>query len=181
MQRHAICLGAVLTWIALSVGPVSAQDPFVEMGVAPVTTGEAAPPFALDDLAGDSVSLESFRGKAVLLNFWATWCIPCREEMPHLEALFQRHRGDGLVVVAVSEDTGRVKRVRRFVDKLGLTYPVLWDLDGDAGKAYRVSGLPATVLIGPDGTVRGRIIGFRDWTGDAADRLVRHLLGTQPE
>jgi peroxiredoxin len=173
--RQALQVGGAL--VALWALPVHAADPFTAMGVAPVTPPEAAQGFSLSNLDDEEVRLADLAGKVVILNFWATWCIPCREEMPHLEALWREYRDQGLVVLAVSEDGGRVKRVRKFVSKLGITYPVLLDRERDVGVMYRVSGLPASALIDRRGNVVGRVIGFRDWTGADAHALIRQLLG----
>ena len=126
-----------------------------------------APVFTLPDTSGRQVGLGDFRGRLVLLNFFATWCVPCREEMPAMERLHRRFQGQGLVVLALSvrESAGEV---RAFVQELGLTYPVL--LDGEAQVAYRfgVRPIPATYLIGVDGTLQWRAIGPRPWDGAEA-------------
>ncbi|MBI5137064.1 MAG: TlpA family protein disulfide reductase [Nitrospirae bacterium] len=141
-----------------------------------VAVPEPAPAFTLEDLAGHQTGLADFTGRVVVVNFWATWCVPCREEMPHLESLWRTYRDRGLVVVGVSEDRGGAKRVRKDVARMGLTFPVLLDPKGEVGRAYRVTGLPATALIGRDGRLAARVIGYRDWTGPDATGLVRHLL-----
>jgi peroxiredoxin len=126
-----------------------------------------APTFTLRNLAGKKVALGDFRGRLVLLNFFATWCVPCREEMPAMERLYRQYRDQGLVVLALSvrESAGEVGA---FVQEFGLTYPVL--LDGEASVAYRfgVRPIPATYLIGGDGTLRWRAFGPRPWDGTEA-------------
>lgn len=117
--------------------------------------GAQAPEYGGTTLAGDSVTLESFRGKVVLLNLWATWCAPCRHETPFLQAVYEERRGDGLEIVGVSLDTGDAHRlVSEFVEEYGVTYPILLDPQMRGMDRYQVLGLPATFLIDADGTVR---------------------------
>src|SRR5690348_11361212 len=117
-----------------------------------------APGLSLKDLNGKPARLEDFRGKVVLLDFWATWCDSCLESLPVYEKLYESRRGDGLVVLGVDEDA-RAKGVAGFAAKRGVTYPVLLDTDKDAYYAYRVRGLPTTFLIDANGKIQ------RQWTG----------------
>ncbi len=112
-----------------------------------------APTFTLADLDGHPRSLESFRGRPVLVNFWATWCPPCRAELPELQATWRAHQSC-LHVVGIVEDSGNAEDVRAFARGHGLEYPILMD-DGSAGRAYGVATLPQSVLL----DARGRIIG----------------------
>ena len=126
--------------------------------------GRQAPDFTLPDLAGKPVRLADFHGKkAVLINFWATWCPPCREEMPTLERLAQARR-ETIQVLGVNLDTVNPAKVRAFVRQLGLSFPILLDPDLAVGKTYRVRGLPTSFVVDRDGVVRFREIGYRDWT-----------------
>ena len=108
-----------------------------------------APAFELPDLHANKVSLASLRGRPVLVNFWATWCAPCRAELPELEALF-RERPCGLAVLGISVDSGSDESVAGFAREHGVTYPVLFD-DGSAGAAYQVVTLPHSVLVDAEG------------------------------
>jgi cytochrome c biogenesis protein CcmG, thiol:disulfide interchange protein DsbE len=118
------------------------------------------PAFSIKDLSGRDVSLADFRGRVVLLNFWATWCEPCKEETPALEAAYQRLKDDGLVIIGVnllnSERSNQrgVEDVRRFVDQYGVTYPILLDDSGSVGQAYGVAPLPTSIFVDRDGKVR---------------------------
>jgi thiol-disulfide isomerase/thioredoxin len=118
---------------------------------------EQAPEFNLPDLAGRPVALSSFRGRPVLLNFWASWCGPCRAELPELETL-SRERPGCLAVLGVAEDSGDAATVAEFARQRRLTYPVLID-DGRAGAAYRVVTIPHSVLIDSEGRVVGTFSG----------------------
>jgi peroxiredoxin len=135
----------------------------------------AAPELELSDLTGRPIRLRDFRGRVVLLNFWATWCAPCREEMPALETLAQELGPQGLAVVGVNAKESRSK-VEAFVREHGLRFPILLDPDGRAVEAYQVFGLPATFVVDRRGTLVGTVLGIRDWTGPDARAYLRQLL-----
>ena len=117
------------------------------------------PQFAVQTLNGDTITMASLRGKVVLVNVWATWCIPCRVEMPLLESTWQRHRAAGLVLLGASVDRGDPAVVREFVSSRGITYPIAI-VGADVIEALGgVRGYPTSVLIGRDGTVRHTVIG----------------------
>lgn len=136
----------------------------------------AAPPFRLPNLVGAEVHLADYRGKIVLLNFWATWCMPCRQEMPAMEKLWQRYRDQGLVILAVASDEGGESRVRAFVRRLQLSFPVLLDADSRASDGYQVSGIPVSYLIDREGRIAGKISGSKDWMSEPAMARVEQLL-----
>lgn len=122
--------------------------------------GAPAPSYAAATLEGDTVSLEGLRGSAVLLNVWATWCAPCRHEMPELQALQDRYGGRGLEVVGVSVDrAGAADEIRSFLEEVGVTYTILHDPGERVTDLFSVYGLPATFLIDREGTVVWRRIG----------------------
>ena len=119
---------------------------------APVI-GAIAPDFTLTNLAGEPISLSQFRGQPVLINFWATWCVPCRQEMPTLQRAFVEHQDEGLVILAVNQRE-EASLVEPFIDELGLTFEVLYDSDGFVNKTYQVTGLPRTVFIDRQGVIK---------------------------
>jgi cytochrome c biogenesis protein CcmG, thiol:disulfide interchange protein DsbE len=122
--------------------------------------GEPAPAFAAPTLSGDSLVLADLRGQPVLLNLWATWCIPCRKEVPELQALHEKHAARGLIVVGVSVDDGSADdAVRDFVKEFGLTYTILRDPTQSVYAAFFVPGVPATFLIDRTGKVAWRLMG----------------------
>ncbi len=125
--------------------------------------GNPAPDFTLPSLVGNPVRLSNYRGKVVFLNFWATWCPPCREEMPSMESLYQRLKGRDFEMLAVSIDTKGVDLVQSFVATYALTFPVLLDPNKKIYRLYGLTGVPETFIIGKNGVIILRIIGPRDW------------------
>jgi peroxiredoxin len=117
-----------------------------------------APDFVLEDLSGNSVKLSDLKGRLVVLNFWATWCTPCRTEMPEFQEIYQQY-GPDLVILGINleESPGEIQD---FISQLGITYPIPLDEDGLVSKLYKVIQLPNTFFIDRDGTIRGRHIGF---------------------
>ncbi len=127
---------------------------------APVEVGQAAPAYRAVSLGGDSVSLADLRGKPVLLNVWATWCHPCREEIPELQRLHERYRARGLEVVGVSVDaTGDEAAIRDFMKRFGMTYPVWRDPSETVSATFLLLGVPATFLIDRAGVLRWKKTG----------------------
>ena len=138
--------------------------------------GTPSPPFQLEDLGGKQVALSDFLGKVVVLNFWATWCGPCRVEMPAMERLHQDLQKEGVQVLAVSVDAQGAMVTRPFQEAMGLTFSILHDPEYRVGVAYGARTLPMTYLIDPQGVVRHRIFGARDWNAQEARQLIRSLL-----
>jgi thiol-disulfide isomerase/thioredoxin len=132
--------------------------------------------FAAQNLQGKPVRFAAYRGKVVLLNFWATWCPPCRKEMPSMERLHRAYRERGLVVLAVSQDEAPLEDVRRFAVALGLTFPVWHDRDREAARHYSLPGVPTSYLIAADGQLAWRVLGEFDWDGREAHGAVELLL-----
>lgn len=128
-----------------------------EVGPAP-KEGASAPDFALPALDGRTYRLSELRGRAVLINFWATWCGPCRTEMPAIEEVYRRYGGDRLLVLAVNVEED-AEHVVPFVQRLGLSFPILLDRDGAVSRRYRITGLPTTYLIRANGKVDGVRLG----------------------
>lgn len=124
--------------------------------------GGPTPALELPDAKGGSHRLEDYRGKAVLVNFWATWCTPCREEMPSMEKLREALRDEPFVVLAVNVGEG-ARAARNFGEKLGLGFPLLLDQDTRATRAWGARVLPASFIVAPDGTIRYAYFGAIDW------------------
>lgn len=127
---------------------------------APVDIGKPAPAYRAVSMNGDSVSLAALRGKAVLLNVWATWCHPCRDEIPELQRMYDRYRDRGLEMVGVSVDAaGQNQAIEEFSRRFGMTYPVWRDPDETVSATFLVIGVPATFLIDRAGIVRWKKTG----------------------
>lgn len=134
-------------------GPVALPalvPPGLEIGPQ---VGKLAPNFLLEALDGGEIRLSDLRGQAVVLNFWATWCRPCRREMPQFVAAYDRYRDQGLIIVAVDLQEGR-GTIQRFADDFGLDFPIGIDRRGEVAKKYRLLGLPTTYFIDRDGVIR---------------------------
>ena len=139
--------------------------------------GYLAPDFALPSLDGQTVRLSDFREKkAIFLNFWATWCIPCRLEMPTMHTAYQEYKNRDLEVLAVSLDAGSKSVVKNFMQELKLDFPVLLDPDMEVLRLYRMVGIPASFLIDKQGIVRHREVGYRDWTTPESRKLLEAIL-----
>ncbi len=146
----------------------------------PLTVGKEAPNFSLPDLGEKAVQLTDYRGKVVFLNFWATWCKPCQEEMPSMEQLYKTYQKEGLVILAVSIDRVTTKKdVPTFVKNMNLTFPVLIDSWGQTDKRYKLMGVPETYIIDQNGILREKVIGPRDWTRADNLRILDQLLKRQ--
>jgi peroxiredoxin len=156
-----IVLGAVIALQVVQHGP---------------QTGYAAVDFTLPDLSGTAVRLSDLRGKIVFLNLWATWCPPCRAEMPSMQALYERLKGPDFAMVAVAEDTDAAD-VGAFVKELGLTFPVLLDTDNRLPARFGVTGYPETFIIDRDGQVIKHVIGPEEWTDPSVLAFFEELLG----
>lgn len=169
-------VGAIVAVLggALWFGSVQLKDELVGVDV-----GSEAPMFSGATLTGSipSRSLADYKGKVVLLNVWATWCGPCRTEMPSIEALHKALGPKGLHVVAVSiDDPGKADDIRKFLRDFGLTFEVLHDSTQAIQAAYQTTGVPETFIIAADGTIRKKVISASDWNSEANRALITQLL-----
>ncbi len=176
-RRLVVTIGG-LAILALSFGVVWLQSSKYE----PLTVGMTAPDFSLPDMAGKSQRLSDYRGKVVFLNFWATWCKPCKEEMPSMQMMWENFKTEDFVILAVSMDRVTTKKdIPSFIESMRLTFPVLTDSWGQTDKRYKLMGVPETYIIDQDGVLREKIIGPRDWTArESLDKIVQ-LLKKQPK
>ncbi|MDA2922116.1 TlpA family protein disulfide reductase [Patescibacteria group bacterium AH-259-L07] len=159
----------ILVLMVLFGGLTIAQDA--------VEKGKSAPDFTLEDLKGNKVSLSDFKGKVILLNFWATWCPPCRAEMPSMERLYQEFKDSSLVVVAVSWGDAK-KKVKKFVQKNNLTFVMLLDPKKETKKKYPSRYIPYSIIIDQDGIVKNTILGSKEWD---SDETLLNLLRSLPD
>jgi peroxiredoxin len=142
----------------------------------PLTSGSKAPDFSLPPLeGGEAVDLESLRGRVVLINFWATWCKPCEDEMPAMQRLYEALPKDDFVLLAISVDSGDAE-VRAFRDRLGLGFPILLDPAKQVSHRYQAFKYPESFLVGRDGVVVERYVGPRGWDEPLYVERIRELL-----
>jgi thiol-disulfide isomerase/thioredoxin len=141
----------------------------------PLKDNGPTPDFSIAGFDGKPVSLKNFRGKTVFLNFWATWCVPCREEMPAMERLYQEFKDKNFVILAVNVKD-RKQDALKFLKELKITYPAAFDPDGQVGLLYGAWGLPTTYLVGPRGEGLARAWGPADWYSPAARNLISQIL-----
>ena len=142
-------------------------------------TPTAAPEFELKNPAGKQLSLRDLRGKVVFLNFWATWCPPCIEEMPAMERLHQELQKDGLVILAVNFQES-AERVKEFFAKHNFTFTALLDRDGKVSELYQAWALPVSVIINKRGELAARAMGSKDWHSAEARQFFKQLLTEEP-
>ncbi|MDR2793741.1 MAG: TlpA family protein disulfide reductase [Treponema sp.] len=135
---------------------------FTKARIPVLRTGSPAPDFSASRLNGTQVRLGSLMGKVIFLNFWATWCPPCREEMPSMEALYQRFRNRDIEFLAVDIQENR-NRVSAFMEQFGLTFPALMDVTGRISTQYGIRSIPTTFIIDRNGNIIASVIGGRDW------------------
>ena len=176
-MRLAIAGMAIFWMVAGSgMGGAAGLDVLPVADRAIVKLGEPAPNFQLRDLNGHLIMLSDLRGKVVLLNFWATWCGPCRVEMPAMEQLYRMFQRKDFEILAVSTDAQGVAITRPFQQENRLTFPILHDPDYRVGLTYGARSLPMTFLIDRLGVIRHQVFGARDWEAPEAQQLVQMLM-----
>lgn len=137
--------------------------------------GNKAPDFSLEDLSGNKVSISSFSGKPVLLNFWATWCPYCRKERAHLRKLYENYSGEDLVIVSISIDRS-LKSLKKFMKDEPVRFVILHDGEGSVSSLYHVAGLPTSFLIGRSGIVKRKFTGLREWSTPESRKIIDAFL-----
>jgi peroxiredoxin len=138
-----------------------------------INKGNRARDFTLETVDGEKISLQDYVGKAVLINFWATWCPPCRAEIPDIQATYEARQGDGFVVLGVNVEESRAT-VEQFMGDIEMTYPVLLDERGQVLRMYRINGLPMSVLVDQEGVIQARHVGYL--TADQLDKYLADLM-----
>jgi peroxiredoxin len=147
--------------------------------IVPIAVGLPAPDFTFPGMDGKMVSLSDFRGKVVLVNIWATWCRSCVDEMPSMEKLYQKLKGEDFEILAVSIDSLGAEVVAPFMKKYKLTFPALIDSAGAIRMGYRTTGVPESFIIDKDGILVKKIIGSLDWTKPEILHLFQRLIQKQ--
>jgi peroxiredoxin len=134
-----------------------------------------APDFTLESRSGDNIRLEDHRGEVVMLNFWASWCGPCRQEMPLMDDIYSRYQDLGFTILAVNVDENRDEALR-FLDKVPVNYPILYDPESSVSELYEVPAMPTTVMIDRDGNARYIHYGFKPGYEDEYEAQIRELV-----
>ncbi|MDQ6973112.1 MAG: TlpA disulfide reductase family protein [Mariprofundaceae bacterium] len=167
--------------ISASAAPseLETKQALLDFGVQLPHEQRPAPDFVLRRLDGGSASLQQQSGRLTLVHFWATWCVPCRHEMPLLYRLGQQFSAQGLSIASVNVDRGDAGGVAEFLSEVSPGFHTLLDPDGEVRKKYEIRALPTTYFVGEDGLILGRVFGERDWQGEKAIALMRHLLSPQ--
>lgn len=176
MQTASLILGSILGLIGLA-GDVYAEDKMPTQLLFKVQTRPLAPDFLLEDIDGKKRLLSALRGKVVLVNFWATWCPPCRREMPSLERLYQALRGADFEIFAVNvgEDADTIDTFTSTLDAVP-TFPIVFDKDSRVLKAWPVMGLPTTFILDKKGRIIYRAVGGREFDDPSILKQIRSLI-----
>ena len=174
-----IFIGAILFFFEhfaeapITVADVKTERKFEQKKSA---VGYLAPGFNLRNLKGNYQSLDSFSGQVVVLNFWATWCVPCRVEMPSFEKLYRRYRSEGVAVLAVTLDKNSKQKVESFVDEHRISFPILLDEEGEVERLYPSMTIPFTYVIDREGRVVARVDGAKNWGSKETFEAIEYLL-----
>jgi len=178
VRRRLIVILGGLAILVFAFGMVWLQSSKYE----PLVVGMTAPNFSLPDLQGKTQRLTDYRGKVVFLNFWATWCKPCKEEMPSMQMLWDNLKNQDFMMLAVSMDrVTTTKDIPSFVETLKLSFPILTDSWGQTDKRYKLMGVPETYIIDQNGVLREKVIGPRDWTRRESIETIVQMLQKQPK
>jgi len=139
-------------------------------------SGAEAIDFTLPNLSGEEITLSDYQGKVVFLNFWATWCPPCRKEMPSMQKLYEKLKGKDFEMLAVAMDRSGQSVVAPFVKEGGYTFPILLNPSGAIASKYMVRGIPATFIIDKQGRIIDRVVGARNWDSDSVIKKLKLLM-----
>lgn len=177
-HQQSVAATVLLSVIAVA-GISMAGDPFASLKMSRLPAGTQAAPFELAGLDGNIVKSSELAGKVVLVNFWATWCGPCKEEMPSLARLEKQLDPAHFALVTVTTDLQR-QGIKQFLSQLGVSLPVLFDEDHEVSRTFMVRGLPTTVLIAPDGALLARAVGPRAWDSSETVTMLQQMMERKP-
>lgn len=148
---------------------------FTLFGLTLVAQAETAPDFTLKTQSGENLRLEEQRGKVVMINFWASWCAPCREEMPLLEEIYDRYKDTGFTLFGINVEQNP-EAAHKFLEDVGVSFPILFDTESQVSRDYHVNAMPTTVMVDRDGEVRYVNRGFRPGDEEKYRNQVRELI-----
>ena len=172
------CLCVILILlVCLSFTAEGGEDEFYsKIKINPIKGNKKAPDFSLKDLNGRAVEIKQFKGKVIFLNFWATWCGPCKEEMPSMEELYQQFKSKDFIFLTISVDYEKKEIVKQFIAKHRYTFPVLLDPECATLDLFQVKGIPTTFLIDKKGMMIGKATGPRNWKKPEVISILNSLL-----
>lgn len=179
----ALCVAVISSYVLMKIEILSRpilQPLDTSQRPASPMEGKPAPEFKLKNLNGGTTRLSDHKGKVIMVNVWATWCAPCREEMPSMEKLYNMLKGNNFEMLAVSIDRDGEKSVRPFIEELGLTFPVLLDPKSKITKKYKTTGVPETFIINKEGTIVFHLLGPTSWDRPDIVNGLRSLMGLAP-
>lgn len=176
MQKNPLLSSLVFLLIGFSLLLSACDKQPQQQPAAPVELDSVAPDFTLTDMSGKNVTLSDYRGKVVIINFWATWCPPCRAEMPSMETLYQTLKDDGLIMLAVNIEPNGRQAVADFIAQNPHTFPVLLDEQAKVQTLYGVFKFPESFILRKDGTIDDHVIGAIDWAHPEVINYFRSLL-----
>jgi peroxiredoxin len=174
-----IFIGAILFFLEhFTETPISISDiqTKITYNKEKSSVGYFAPGFKLRNIKGNYVSLDSYRGEVVVLNFWATWCAPCRIEMPSFEKLYRRYRSKGVTILAITLDKNSENKIKSFVNEYGLSFPILLDEKGEVERLYPSMTIPFTYIIDRQGRIVARVDGAKNWESSETFEAIEYLL-----
>lgn len=174
-----ILLFLLCVWASTATARATPNDDFSRLKLSRAGAGTVVPPFELPTVDGKTVIFSQLRGKVVVLNFWATWCGPCKEEMPALDRLSRRFDARDVAVLTITTEHERAS-IQQFMKQFDATLPVLLDEERDVSLAFMVRGLPTTVFIAKSGAVVGRAVGPREWDSAEMIGFIQRLQQTTP-
>lgn len=182
MGKKLFLLIAALLLLLVFTLPAHGEEGslFARIGIQPVRDKKKAPHCCLESLSGEKVQLSDLKDKIIFLNFWASWCGPCKEEMPSIETLYQCYKQRDFVFLTISVDYEGPEPVRKFIEKHPYRFPVLLDPKGKTLDLFEISKIPATLIIDRKGKMIGRVIGPRDWSSPEVFSLVDQMLNDGP-
>ena len=172
----------LLAWVVVLflgiLGVGAGVDPFSKVDIKPIKDKNIVPNISLESLKGGKVELKDvIKGKVVFLNFWATWCGPCKEEMPSMEALYKQFKDKNFVFLTISVDYEGLTPVKAFIERTQYTFPVLLDPKNDTLDLFAVTRIPTTFIIDKEGRMIGRAIGPRNWKSPEFESILNQLTG----
>jgi len=182
MKEKLLFLIAPLILLSLLAYPAYSEerDLFSKLKIQSIVDKKKPPDFCLEGLNGEKIQLKALKGKNIFLNFWATWCGPCKEEMPSMEVLNQQFKERNFVFLTISLDFGGQEPVRKFIENHRYQFPVLLDPSGKTLDLFEINKIPTTLIIDKNGKMIGRAIGPRNWSSPEFFSLIEQMLQDKP-